>query len=140
MLKENAGQKTQLTYRKFKLLITKNFQSHFKVTLTIHKIKPTWRNTFSKKWRDLLPYISTSCQTIYLANLDGAIDRATSQSSERTDFYCDHDEADKKIFPFIKFFCDKDISSFVWTGSSLFCQTLMWRLCLYIKMSLTLHF
>ena len=30
---ENTGQKTQLIYRKLKLLITENFQSHFKVTL-----------------------------------------------------------------------------------------------------------
>ena len=30
---KNTGQKTQLIYRKLKLLITENFQSHFKVTL-----------------------------------------------------------------------------------------------------------
>ena len=49
-----------------------------------------------------------SCQNICLANLDGAADRATSQSSERTDLYCDHEEADTKIFALIKFLCDKE--------------------------------
>ena len=106
MLKENAGQKTQLIYRKLKLLITENFKSHFKVTLTIRTIKPTWWNTFSKKWRELLPHVLTSCQTICLANLDGATDRAVSQNSEKTGFYCDQGEADTKIFAYIRFLCD----------------------------------
>ena len=34
-----------------------------------------------KKWRETLPYVLTSSQTIYLANLDGAADRVTSQST-----------------------------------------------------------
>ena len=34
-----------------------------------------------KKWRETLPYVLTSSQTIYLANLDGAADRITSQSA-----------------------------------------------------------
>ena len=43
----------------------------------------------------------------FLANLDGAADRATSQSSERIDFYCDHEGADTKMFTLdIKFLCD----------------------------------
>ena len=39
---KNTGQRTQLICRKLKLLIAKNFQSHFKVTLRIRTIKPTW--------------------------------------------------------------------------------------------------
>ena len=42
----------------------------------------------------------------YLSNLDGATDCVTSQSSEIVDFYCDHEEAETKIFPHIKFLCD----------------------------------
>ena len=43
---------------------------------------------------------------VYLTNLDGATDRVVSQSSERIDFYCDHEEADTKMFAYIKFLCD----------------------------------
>ena len=41
-LKENAGQRTQLICRKLKLLIAKNFESHFKVNLGTRTIKPSW--------------------------------------------------------------------------------------------------
>ena len=34
---------------------------------------------------------------VYLANLDGATDRVTNESSERIDFYCDHEEAVRKM-------------------------------------------
>ena len=50
--------------------------------------------------------VLTSFQTIYLTNLDSATDRVTSQSSERVDFYCDHEEADTKMFAYIKFLCN----------------------------------
>ena len=33
-------------------------------------------------------------------------DRAISQRSERTAFYWDHEEADTKMFAYIKFLCD----------------------------------
>ena len=46
-----------------------------------------------------MPYILTSSQTIYLSNLDDAIDCLTSQSSE-------NEEADTKMFVYIKFLCD----------------------------------
>ena len=59
-----------------------------------------------QKWRETLPNALTSSQTIYLANLDSTADRAKSRSSERIDFYCDHEEADTKIFAYIKFLCD----------------------------------
>ena len=59
-----------------------------------------------QKWREILSYALTSSQTIHLANLDGSADSLTSQSSERIDFYCDHEEADTKIFTHIKFLCD----------------------------------
>ena len=42
VLKENTGQKTQLIYKKLKLLITEKFRSHFKVALGIRTIKATW--------------------------------------------------------------------------------------------------
>ena len=38
---KNTGQKTQLIYRKLKLLITEKFQSHFEVILGIRTIKTT---------------------------------------------------------------------------------------------------
>ena len=63
------------------------------------------KNVF-QKWRKIRPYVLTSSQTIYLANLDGAADRVTSQSSERINFYCDHQETDTKMFAYIKFLCD----------------------------------
>ena len=44
----NAGQRTQLICRKLKLLITKNSQCQFKMTLGIRTIKPTGWNNFSK--------------------------------------------------------------------------------------------
>ena len=53
-----------------------------------------------------MPNVLTSSETIYLANLDGATDRVTSQSSERIAFYCDHEEADTKMVVYIKFLCD----------------------------------
>ena len=53
-----------------------------------------------------MSYILTSSQTIYLSNVDGAADRVTNQSSDRIDFYCDHDEAGTKISAYIKFLCD----------------------------------
>ena len=59
-----------------------------------------------QKWRETFVYVLTSSQTIYLANLDSAIDRKTSQGSERTDFYWDHEEADTKMFAYIKFHYD----------------------------------
>ena len=37
-----------------------------------------------------------------MANLDGATDRVTSQRSERIDYY-NHEEADTKMFAYIKF-------------------------------------
>ena len=46
LLKENATQKTQLIYRKLKLLITEKFGSHFKVTLGIQKWRETYCHTF----------------------------------------------------------------------------------------------
>ena len=61
-----------------------------------------------QKQRETLPKVLTSFQTIYLTNLDGAADCVTSQSSETIDFYCDHEEADTKIFAYIKFLCDNN--------------------------------
>ena len=60
-------------------------------------------------WRKALSYILTSSKTIYLSNLDCAADRVTNQSSEIIDFSCDHEEADTKMFAYIKFFCDNTV-------------------------------
>ena len=57
-----------------------------------------------QKCRETLLNVLTSSQTIYLATLDDATDRLTSQSSERSD--CDHEVADAKMVAYIKFFCD----------------------------------
>ena len=59
-----------------------------------------------QKWGGTLPNFLTFSETIYLANLDGAPDRVTSQSSERIYFYYDHKEADTKLFAYIKFLYD----------------------------------
>ena len=59
-----------------------------------------------QKWTETFPYVLTSSQTIYLANLNAATDCVTSPSSERIDFYSDHEEAATKLFAFIKFLCD----------------------------------
>ena len=53
-----------------------------------------------------MPNVLTFSQIIYLANFDGAADRVTSQSSERIYFYYDHEEADTKMFAYIKFLYD----------------------------------
>ena len=50
-----------------------------------------------------MPYILTSSQTIYD---QGTADRVTSQSGERIDFACDHEEAGTKMFAYIKLLCD----------------------------------
>ena len=75
-----------------------------------------------QKWREILSYALTSSQNIRLANLDGPADNVTSQSSDRIDFYCDHEEADTKMFTYIKFLCDICLNRI-----SLFRQTLMLR-------------
>ena len=59
-----------------------------------------------QKQKEKLPIVLTFFQTIYLTNLDSATDRVTSQSSEGIDFYCNHEEADSKIFAYIEFFGD----------------------------------
>ena len=58
-------------------------------------------------------YILTSSQTNYLSILDGTADRVTSQSSERIDFYCDHEEADTKMFAYVKFLCDISLNRII---------------------------
>ena len=58
---------------------------------------------FQKKI-ETLPHFLTSSRTIYLTSLDGATDHVTSQSSESTDFYCNQEEADTKMFACFKFF------------------------------------
>ena len=51
--------------------------------------------------------VLTSYQTIYLTNLDGAATvGVTSLSSEKIDFYFDHEKADSKLFAHIEFLCD----------------------------------
>ena len=88
-----------------KLLITKNFQSHFKVTLGIRTIKQIWLNNFCKNGEEHCRVL-TFFETNYLANLDGATCRVTSQRSKRIDFYCNHEEADSKIIVYIRLLYD----------------------------------
>ena len=47
-----------------------------------------------------MPKVLSSFQTNYLANLDKH--NITSQRSERIDFYCNDEEADSKMFPYLK--------------------------------------
>ena len=58
LLKENGEQRTQLTCRRLKLLINKNFQSYFNVTLGIRTIKPTWWNTYPKNGEKVFTLLS----------------------------------------------------------------------------------
>ena len=53
-----------------------------------------------------MPKVLTSFQTNYVTNLDDASYRVTSQRSEKIDFYCNHEEADSKIFAYIKLLYD----------------------------------
>ena len=90
--------------------VLKSFQSYLgNSNNKINLVKYVFR-----KWRETLPYVLISSQTIYLGNFDGATDRVASQGSERIYFYCDHEEAHiSSVFVII----------FVWTGSSYFRQT-----------------
>ena len=81
-------------------------QRHFKIILGIRTIKPTWRKHLFWKRRGTLQKVLTPLQTNYFANHDGAADCVTSQRSERIDFYCNHEEANSKMFANIKFLCD----------------------------------
>ena len=67
--------------------------------------KPNLVKYLFQKWRETLSYVLTSSQTIYMANLDGTTDCITSQNSERIDFYSDHEEANTKMFAYIKCLC-----------------------------------
>ena len=58
------------------------------------------------KWRETLPYVLTSSQTIYLTNLDGAADRLTSQSSEELIFIAPTKKLTQKCLRISKFICD----------------------------------
>ena len=91
------------------IIDNRNVQRHFKVTLGIRSIKPAWCNhgeiRFLKMERNIVIRFNL-LSNHFLANLDGATDCVTSQSSERIDFYCDHEGADTKMFRYIKFLCD----------------------------------
>ena len=91
--------------QEIEIIGNRKFQSHFRVNLKWNNENNLVKIVFQKQ-RKTLPKALTSSQTIYLTNLDGATDRGTSQRSEKIDFYCDHEEADTKIFAYIKFFCD----------------------------------
>ena len=58
-----------------------------------------------QNWRNTLTNVLTSSQTIDLTGLEVATDRVTSQCSKKN-FYCNHEEADTKMFAYIKFPCD----------------------------------
>ena len=66
--------------------VPKSFQSY--LGNSINKIN--LGKYLFEKWREELPKLLASSQTIYSANLDGATDCKTSRSSKGTDFYCDH--------------------------------------------------
>ena len=59
-----------------------------------------------QKWKKNIAIRFNFLSNHLLANLDGATDYVTSQSSERIDFHCNHDKADTKMFTHIKFLCD----------------------------------
>ena len=69
--------------------VTKSFQSY----LGNSNNKTNLVKYLFQKWRETLPDVLNSSQTIYLANLGGGTDRVTGQSSERIDYYCNHEES-----------------------------------------------
>ena len=103
---KSCRQRTQLIFRKMKVLITKIFQSHFKVTLG------TWT---IKNQHGEIPFLKMEGNIAKHFNLlsnqsfgkSWRRNRSSNKpSGERINFYCNHKEADTKIFAFIKFFCD----------------------------------
>ena len=60
-------------------------------------------NYVFQQWKEILPEHLSSYQSVYLANLDGTTDFVTKEYSKKIKFYCDHDEADTKMFTYIKF-------------------------------------
>ena len=58
-------------------------------------------NYIFRQWKEILSeHLSSS---VYLANLDDTTDFVTKECSKKIEFYCDHEEADTKMFAFIKF-------------------------------------
>ena len=76
-----------------------------------------------QKWRGTLLNVLTFSQTIYLANLDGATDRVTSQSSERIGFIMTTKKLTRKCLRISNSF----MIIFVGTESSLFRQTVIFQ-------------
>ena len=56
-----------------------------------------------QQWKEILSEHLRSYQSVYLVNLDGMTDFATKECSKKKKFYCDHEEADTKMFAYIKF-------------------------------------
>ena len=108
--KRMSGRRLNSYFWKLELLITPKFQSHFKATLGIGTINPTSWNNFPKNGEKYCQMFQPPLKPYFWANLYGVIARLTSQSSEITDFYCDHKKADTKMLVYIKFLCD-DIRS-----------------------------
>ena len=83
------------------IIDNRNVHSYFKVTSGTRTIKTTWWNHGEIRFPKIetLLYILTS-QTIHFSNLDDAEYHLTSQSSEKIDFYCAHEEADTKMFAY----------------------------------------
>ena len=82
--------------------VPKSFQSYFgnasnKVNLV---------NYIFQHWKESLSGHLSSFQSVFLANLDGTTDCATSECCNRIEFYCNHEEADTKMFSYVKFLCD----------------------------------
>ena len=52
-------------------------------------------------WKEILSEHLSSCQSVYLANLDGTTDFVIKECSKKIKFYCDDEKTDTKMFAYI---------------------------------------
>ena len=117
--------------QEIEIIDNRNVHSHFKVTSGIRTIKTSWWNHVEIRFPKNR---MKDCHTFYLSNLDGEADSVTIQSSERIDFYCDHEEADTKMFVYIKFLCDNIcLNRIIIVSSDTDVTVISWRYCTFVS-------
>ena len=62
-------------------------------------------NHLFKQWKEILSEHLSWYQSVYLANLNGTTHFVTKDATKKEiEFYCDHEEADAKVFAYVQFF------------------------------------
>ena len=62
-------------------------------------------NHLFKQWKEILSEYLSWYQSVYLANLNGTTHFVTKDAAKKEiEFYCDHEEADTKVFAYVQFF------------------------------------